>query len=126
MTWDDKIEEFDRIFDQVRKTYSNEENTKAIVRKPMSFVKEKEKSVIAQIELPGIQKENLDINIRNRGIEIKAKKLVEKRYNGGYHASSLQFCKIVPLPAEVNPEKAVVVLEDGLLKIEIPKRIDPK
>lgn len=94
-------------------------------RVPVSDIKETEKSIIANIELPGIPKENVELNVTEDSIEVKARKKAEKEIKKkgmySYQSSASQFYRKIPLPAEVKPDQAEAVFKDGLLKVEIPK-----
>lgn len=99
-------------------------------RVPASDIKETEKNVIANIELPGIPKENIELNVTEDSIEVKAQqkaeKEVKKRGMYSYEASASQFYRKIPLSVEVKPDEAVAEFKDGLLRVEIPrvKRIE--
>lgn len=94
-------------------------------RAPVSDIKETGKSIIATIELPGIPKENIELNVTEDSIEVKAQQKAEKEVKKkaiySYQSKASQFYRKIPLPAEVKAEKAEAIFEDGLLKVEIPK-----
>lgn len=94
-------------------------------RVPVSDIKETEKNVIANIELPGIPKENIELNVTEDSIEVKAQKKAEKEVKKkgmySYESSASSFYRKIPLPAEVKPNEALAEFKDGLLKVEIPK-----
>ena len=77
-------------------------------------------------EVPGITKENLNVTVTGRGVEIhgEAKTDIQDEKEGfvrrerGY--SKIQ--RSLALPEEVIPEKAEATLKDGLLEIKVPKR----
>ncbi|MFH2028174.1 MAG: Hsp20/alpha crystallin family protein [Nanoarchaeota archaeon] len=95
------------------------------VRLPVSGISETESKVIVQIELPGVPKENIELNVGEDSIEVKALNKTEKEVKQkgaySYEARSAQFYRKFPLPAEVKPEQAAAVFKDGLLRVEIPK-----
>ncbi len=63
-----------------------------------------------QIELPGVDKKDIDLRIFEDGFYIVAKK-EETRYMGSYAL----FCP-------VEPEKAIAEYENGLLTINLPTK----
>ncbi|MBD3164308.1 Hsp20 family protein [Candidatus Woesearchaeota archaeon] len=129
-------EEMDSLFNRMFKGssnllgYGNEEKglTKwnKGFRAPMADVKETEKNVIANIELPGANKDDIDLNVTDDSIEIKVEKKDEKKEEkkGTYTYSSRmsRFYRRIPLPAEVDAENARASYRNGVLKIEVPKR----
>ncbi len=88
-------------------------------------VMETESSVIASFELPGVNKDEIDVTVTDRHVEVKVQSRQEKeskeegRYS--YARMSRQFYRAVPLPAEVKPEQAKATFQNGLLRIEVPK-----
>ena len=91
---------------------------------------EKEKEYTVKAELPGVKKEDLDIDIDKNYITINAKKEDEKEENEkGYKKSEFsygEFSRTVYFPQEIDVEKTKAKLEHGVLKIEAPKRIVEK
>jgi len=77
-------------------------------------------------EVPGITKENLNVTVAGRGVEIdgEAKTAIQEEKEGfvrrerGY--SKIQ--RSLSFPEEVIPEKAEATLKDGVLEIKVPKR----
>ena len=91
---------------------------------------EKEKEYTVKAELPGVKKEDLDIDIDKNYITINAKIEEEKEENEkGYKKSEFsygEFSRTVYFPQEIDVEKTKAKLEHGVLKIEAPKRIAEK
>lgn len=121
-------EEMDRLFGRVSRPLLGKNKELApfkAARTPISGIKETGKSIIANIELPGIPKENIELNVTEDSIEIKAQKKeeaeVKKKGAYSYQSSASQFYRKLPLPAEVKPDQAQAEFKDGLLKVEIPK-----
>lgn len=76
-------------------------------------------------ELPGVKKEDLDIDLNENYLTIRAKKTEEKEENeGSYKKSEFkygEFSRSVYLPQDVDFEKIDAKLEHGVLKIKAPK-----
>lgn len=89
-------------------------------------LREKDKEYTVKAELPGVKKEDLDIDIDNNYITINAKKEEEKEENNhGYKKSEFsygEFSRTVYFPQEIDVEKTKAKLEHGVLKIEAPKK----
>lgn len=93
---------------------------------PLMDIKDAEKELIIETEMPGIPKENIDIRLTENSIEICGeRKEEEKDEKEGYYRQERRYSRCIrrtPLPAEVIPEKAEATLQDGILKITIPKK----
>lgn len=76
-------------------------------------------------ELPGVKKEDLDIDIDKNYIVINAKKEEEKTLdNKTYKKSEFkygEFSRTVYFPEEIDTDKTEAKLEHGVLKIHAPK-----
>jgi len=86
---------------------------------------EKEKEYDVRAELPGIRKEDLDIDIDKNHITINAKREEEcKEDTKGYRKSEFrygEFSRTVYFPQEIDIEKTDAKLEHGILAITAPK-----
>lgn len=76
-------------------------------------------------ELPGVKKEDLDIDIEENYLKINAKKYEEKdEKDKNYKRSEFsygEFSRVVQLPEEIDVEKTEAKLDSGVLKIKAPK-----
>ncbi len=76
-------------------------------------------------ELPGVKKEDLDIDIEDNYLKINAKKIDStSEENNAYRHSEFnygEFSRVIQLPDEIDVEKTEAKLEDGVLKITAVK-----
>jgi HSP20 family protein len=88
-------------------------------------MKDKKDTYEVKAELPGVKKEDLDIDLNDHYLTIRAKKFEEKEENeDSYKKSEFnygEFSRSVYLPQEVDVEKIDAKLEHGILKLNIPK-----
>ena len=88
-------------------------------------IHEKEKDYLVKAELPGVKKENLDIDIDKTHITINAKKEEESKEDTKTFRKSEfkygEFARTVYFPQEIDVEKTKAKLEHGILSIEAPK-----
>jgi len=95
-------------------------------REPLGDIWETDKEVIASVELPGLDKKDIQVNITDDALEIKAERKMEKeeKKKGMYRVerSYSGFYKCMPLPAEVEADKAEATYKNGVLEIHIPKK----
>ena len=86
---------------------------------------DKGKEFIVKAELPGVKKEDLDIEIDRKYITINAKKEEETEVEeNSYKKSEFrygEFSRSVYFPEEIDVEKTEAKLEHGVLKINAPK-----
>ena len=86
---------------------------------------EKKDEYDIRAELPGVKKEDLDIDLNDNYLTIRAKKEFEKEEKEkSYHRSEFkygEFMRSIYIPQEVDIEKIDAELEHGVLKIRIPK-----
>ncbi len=139
MVWDmfDEMrrmqEEMDRMFSEFFGQRSNllEQKGKGrgkelqTYRSPVTNVYETENSVVASVELPGVEKKDIDLNVTDTGMEIKVKKEdkkeVKKKGAYSYAAASRSFYRSFTFPSEVDSDKAKAEYKNGILKVEAPK-----
>jgi HSP20 family protein len=96
------------------------------VREPSTDLVDAGKEYRVHSEIPGISKENLNITVTTRSIEIEgeAKTDIEEDKEG-FVRRERSYSKVhrsLPFPEEVIPEKAEATLKDGLLEVRIPKK----
>lgn len=94
-------------------------------REPFIDVVEKDKEIIATADMPGLEKENIDINISEDMLEISAKtKQEDKKEEKGYvyrERRSGSYYRAISLPSSVDPDGAKASYKNGVLEIKMPK-----
>jgi len=93
---------------------------------PNIDVIDRNKEVFIKAELPGFDKDDLDISIANNQLVIKAKSCTEeKEEEGDYLKQEIRKSEIyrsVLLPAEVEEDNIKTSYKNGILKLTIPKQ----
>lgn len=78
-----------------------------------------------KVDLPGMSKDDVEIEIGRDSLEIKAsKETTEEEEGEGYlrrERGYYSFQRNLPLPENSDPEGIKALLRDGLLEVEIPK-----
>jgi len=76
-------------------------------------------------ELPGMNSDNLDINVEAENIQIKGEQKVEpEEKNGHYHRRERKgggFAKKIFLPARISTDKVKADMKNGILKVTMAK-----
>lgn len=92
---------------------------------PRINVEESEEEITVAAELPGLKPEDVEISIENKMLTISGEKREEKEDTGKRHyrveRSFGSFTRRVSLPTEVEEDQVEASLQDGLLKIALPK-----
>ena len=88
-------------------------------------IDEKEKEYCVKAELPGVKKEDLDIDLEKNRLTISAKKEEESKEDSkGFRKSEFkygEFSRTVYFPDEIDIDKTTAKLEHGILRIDAPK-----
>jgi HSP20 family protein len=128
------IAQMDRLFDEVFKRpffslwsprLAGEEMEPLYL--PVDIFEDGE-SVIVKAEIPGIKKEDINVQLAPDSITISGKKTGEERVERkDYYRverSYGSFSRTCRLPAEILTDKARAVFKDGVLEVRIPKSME--
>ncbi|RMD60030.1 MAG: Hsp20/alpha crystallin family protein [Nitrospirae bacterium] len=92
---------------------------------PPVDVRETEKEVEISAELPGIDEKDIEVTVGKDSITISGEKKEEKEEKGkGYYRmerSYGSFTRTIPLPCEIDEDKAEAKFKNGVLTITLPK-----
>lgn len=131
----DWFAEMDRWFDDLRNEFERKfwgpvapfgrEGTVA-TRQPAVDLVDHGREFVLTAQLPGVNKEDLDIQVTPEGIEIGAetrRETEETRKDETYRERSYaSFRRMLPIPAEVLPDQVEAKLTDGVLEVRLPKK----
>lgn len=88
-------------------------------------IKEDDKSVTVQLEAPGMEANDFDIEVIDNRLVIRGEKQVEREQSKGYYyimeRAYGHFERVLPLPAEVDEGKARAKYQRGVLWVSLPK-----
>lgn len=92
---------------------------------PRVDVIERDTEVLVRAELPGVEKDKLDISLTDDTVTIKATtEHEEKEEKGDYYRCEIsrgEFARTLTLPAAVNTDKAKASFKNGILELTLPK-----
>lgn len=104
--------------------------TEGRARMPAIDVKDKGTEIEVVVEMPGVPKDAVEINMTDDALEISAEaKGEEKEEDEGYLRREryyTSFYRRVPMPGGVRAEKGEAEMVDGILRIRIPKEAGAK
>ena len=89
-------------------------------------------AVVVKAEIPGLRKEEIEVQVEGDLVTISGKKEKEEKVAEEdyyrYERTAGAFSRAVALPVEVEPGKATAQLKDGVLELRMPKKagVEPK
>jgi HSP20 family protein len=94
-------------------------------RFPSIDVVNRDKEVVVKAEVPGIEKDDLEVSISDRNLTIKGQSRQEEKKEDGelfrQEIRSRSFSRVITLPAEVDAKKAKASYKDGVVELTLPK-----
>jgi len=129
MTIQDRM---NRLFDQtLSKTRTDDdEGLTASTWSPSVDIYETADSVVLKAELPGLSRENIDIQVRDNTLTLKGERKFERevkdenylRIERSYGA----FQRAFNLPSVIQQDKIKAVFKEGVLEVTMPKAEEAK
>lgn len=96
------------------------------MRKAFVDVQETDKDVIVTAELPGMEKDDIELTVTSERVEIKAEKkeetTEEKETYKAYGRRYAGFYRSVPLPTMVKADDVKATYKNGVLEVVLPKK----
>jgi HSP20 family protein len=90
----------------------------------------KKNEIVVKAQLPGVKKEDVDLTISSDSVTIRgeSKEEEEEKKENYYYSECTygSFLRTVPLPSEINIDKAKAAFKNGELKITLPKLEEAK
>lgn len=90
---------------------------------PVNVFNEGEDFVVVA-ELPGVRKEDLDVQVRGDTLRIKGKKTLAYEPNSSVHRrerAAGEFDRTLTLPAQLDAAKVAAEYKDGVLTVRLPR-----
>lgn len=95
------------------------------MRSPSMDMIDKDNEIILHIELPGVDKKDLDVSVADNILTVKGTSSFESKENkDDYYHSEIKkgsFSRSLSLPSNVDSTKIKANLKDGMLELSIPK-----
>ena len=92
---------------------------------PRVDVIDRDDEVLVRAELPGVEKNDLDVSLTENTVTIKGSKSSEqKEEQGDFYRCEIargEFLRTVPLPSVVDTDKAEASFKDGVLELKVAK-----
>ncbi len=114
---------FESIIDEIFN--GNRINPNSKIFTPSVDIAETDKNFEITVEIPGVKKEDIKINLEKNVLTVKGERSFENKEEGkNYHrveTSYGSFQRSLTLPEDINDDSIVAKYEDGLLKITVEK-----
>ena len=124
-------ERMNRLFEQtLDRSRGEREGMVAGTWAPAVDIYETPDSIVLQAELPGLSKDDIDIQVRDNVLTLKGERRSEKEVKEGNYLRVERayggFQRAFTLPAAVQADKIRAVFKDGVLDVSIPKAEEAK
>ncbi len=116
-----------KSFDNLFPEYVFEQEMKGMAM-PVD-IKEYEDKYVVKVEMPGINREDITLDLHKNSLKISASKKIENEENDSkkkYHKSEFRYgdyCRTLYFPLEVDMEKCDASLKNGILTVELEKTV---
>ncbi|MPM80366.1 Spore protein SP21 [bioreactor metagenome] len=127
-SWDpfDEIRRMQEYMEQMMSAFPALENRYVSeTLSPLTDVAEEDNKVIVTTDLPGIDRENVELSLKDNFLVISAQKgKEEETEKEGYlrkERSVMRYYREIPLPGSVTEEGATAQLKNGVLTVTLPK-----
>ncbi len=92
---------------------------------PAVDIYEETDNIVVKAEIPGMDKEGISVDVKDRVLTLKGERTVENEVNDEKYfrreRSYGRFERAFTLPAAVDPEAIKAEYKDGVLKVLVPK-----
>ena len=92
---------------------------------PLVDVSETPKDILVKAEIPGMEKEDIDVSLEGKNLTIRGeKKTEEEEKDENVHRLERRygsFLRTIELPADVDAAKVSATYNRGVLKLKLPK-----
>lgn len=128
--WFDDLKRLKKRMNRFFKFFNEAPFESSSFREPLMDFFEEDGEYVVYLELPGVEKKDIELNIVDHGLEIKVEKNVdvEKKREGFYRfeRSYSGFYRVVPLPADADVDKLRAKYKNGILEVRIKKKTRAK
>jgi HSP20 family protein len=119
-------EPFDQLFDTFFGNAGRSANGNSLMRAPETDVVETEREIRVITEMPGLKRENIDIDIENNVLTIRGEKREQRTEGekGRWHLAERRygtFTRSFVLPRDVDADNIQAAFQDGVLTVTVPK-----
>lgn len=122
-------DEMSRLFSGVGPSMQGDEFARGAWSPNVDIFEDSDK-LIVEAELPGMDRDDFEVNVENNVLTLKGERKFEKKTEGdNYHRVERAygaFTRQFTLPQSVTAEGATADFENGVLRVALPKREETK
>jgi len=112
--------EIDRLFNEL---IASSDGTKSLT--PNIEITETDEAVEVTVEMPGLERKDVEISIEDDTLTIRGEKKVEENQKDKNVQHSERtygvFMRVLQLPPDIDPSSVQATMSNGVLKVTIPK-----
>jgi HSP20 family protein len=120
------MREMERMFDEMSRGFPYVSMEPVGTRMPAVDIRDEEKQYTVEAELPGLSKEDVSLEMDEESLVIKAdKETSNEDKSEGYvrrERGKMSYYRHISLPADVDVAQVSAKMEDGVLKVVLPKK----
>ncbi len=119
------FDEFEEMFDRMTRMFDNFSSESFIdheYREPETEIHDTDNEIIVTMELPGIDKKDIDLKVTEDQLMVKAEHKEEEKEQGYYRKLQSKFYKSIKLPAKVDADKVKATYKNGILEVRLTKQ----
>lgn len=124
----DRRDDLDDVFDQMQNMFSQFQDLADFKSNVPVNIKEEDGDIVMTADLPGVQKQDIELKADAEGVEISAESTEElKEENEKYlrkERSSRHYRRRIAWPEKVDPETLEASYDDGVLTVRAEKQGD--
>ena len=117
--------EFEGLFFDFARSLGAAANGAGALLAPRMEVTESDKQIEVSVELPGLERKDVDVSLDGSVLTVRAEKKVEgEQKDKNVHVAERSygvFYRALELPAKVDPSTVEATMSKGVLHIKIPK-----
>ena len=121
------MDEMQKIQQRMSEIMAESDVNEKDVMVPLADIKETDDSIVVRMDLPGVDKKDVEISVTDDELRVIAKRQAEAEIEEkGYHKrerSCARFERTVKVPVAVKSEEAKARLVDGVLEVTLPKEL---
>jgi len=117
--------ELNKLFEEAFRKGFRALPVKERIFQPLVDIKEKDKNIVVEVDMPGVEKEDIKITALDHNLEIKAERKREAKVERkGYYREERSYTgyyRTIPLPDYAQMDKIKAEYKNGVLRLTIPK-----
>ncbi len=121
--------EMNRLFEDML-TPSAQGSSFSAAFSPAAEIEETEDTYQLKLEVPGMEPDDIDIEVTAEAVSIKGERKTEtQKEDGGMTRTEFrygQFQRVIPLPGRINNRNVAAAYKNGILHLALPKAEEEK